>query len=117
MRKKLLWICIVTVLIGALGIYMVMLSSPTSKLSRQEAEKLLQEYLMDTNQWESDYVLEPLNPIEAAINNEDVYRFEIRYNDMVEQVGGRLIDNFAITDDGGKIFWYDPANDEWLEKK
>lgn len=46
-----------------------------------------------------------------------VYRFEVRYKDTVEEAGGRLVSNYAVSADGEMIFQYDPANDEWMIQK
>ena len=42
---------------------------------------------------------------------------EFRYKENVEEVGSRLINNYAITMDGKTIFLYDPANDQWIIQK
>lgn len=118
MGKKNLWLCHVIILIGVLSICIMILSSNrASKISVQEAEELLLEHLIDLNRWEPDYVIEPLDLIAREIGNEHGYRFEIRFKDTIEQVGGRVINNYVVTDDGDKIFWYDSANDELVEEK
>ena len=71
-------------------------------ISAEEAENILQEYLFSVNYWESNYVLELLEPVLGEIENEEIFRFEIRYKDDVDEVGSRLIDNCAITTDGEK---------------
>lgn len=50
----------------------------------------------------------------GAEDNKKVYRFELRFQDTIEQVGGRLIDNYAVTDDGSEILRYNSADDEWI---
>lgn len=85
-------------------------------ISIEEAENTLQEYLISVNNWESNYVLEPIDPVLGEIENKEIFRFEIRYADDTDEVGGRLIDNYAITTDGERIFWYNPADDEWVQQ-
>ena len=85
-------------------------------VSADEAENILREYLISVNNWESNYVLEPLDPVLGKIENDEIFKFEIRFTDDTDEVGGRLIDNYAITTDGEKIFWYNPADDEWVEQ-
>lgn len=82
----------------------------------EDLAKILQEYLISVNKWESEYVLEPLDPVLGEIENEEVFRFEIRYMDDMDEVGGRLIDNYAITINGQKIFRYNSADDEWVQQ-
>lgn len=85
-------------------------------ISREDLAKILQEYLISVNKWESEYVLEPLDSILGEIENEEIFRFEIRYMDDKDEVGGRLIDNYAITPNGQKIFRYNSADDEWVQQ-
>ncbi len=85
-------------------------------ISAEDSAQILQEYLISVNKWESEYVLEPLDPVLGEIENEEIFRFEIRYIDNVDEVGGRLIDNYAITTDGQKVFWYNSADDEWVQQ-
>lgn len=85
-------------------------------ISAEEAENILREYLISVNNWESNYVLEHLGPVLGKIENEEIFKFEIRYTDDTDEVGGRLIDNYVITTDGERIFWYNPADDEWVEQ-
>lgn len=85
-------------------------------ISTEEAENILQEYLVSVNNWESNYVLEPFDSILGEIENEEMFRFETRYTDDTDEVGGRLIANYAITTDGERIFWYNPADDEWVQQ-
>lgn len=100
-----------------LGIIFVLMMTGCGNLnSAEDSARILQEYLISVNKWESDYVLEPLDLVLGEIENEEIFRFEIRYMDDTEEVGGRLIDNYAITTDGQKIFWYNPADDEWVQQ-
>lgn len=85
-------------------------------ISTEDLAKILQEYLISVNKWESEYVLEPLDPVLGEIENEEIFRFEIRYMDDMDEVGGRLIDNYAITTNGQKIFWYNSVDDEWVQQ-
>ena len=85
-------------------------------ISAEEAKNILREYLISVNRWESNYVLEPLDPVLGKIENEEIFKFEIRYTDDTDEVGGRLIDNYVITTDGERIFWYNPADNEWVEQ-
>lgn len=85
-------------------------------ISTEDLATILQEYLISVNKWESEYVLEPLDPVLGEIDNEEVFRFEIRYMDDMDEVGGRLIDNYAITTNRQKIFRYNSADDEWVQQ-
>lgn len=85
-------------------------------ISTEDLAKILQEYLISVNKWESEYVLEPLDSVLGEIENEEIFRFEIRYMDDMDEVGGRLIDNYAITTNGQKIFRYNSADDEWVQQ-
>ncbi len=85
-------------------------------ISAEDSAQILQEYLISVNKWESEYVLEPLDPVLGEIENEEIFRFEIRYMDNMDEVGGRLIDNYAITTDWQKVFWYNSADDEWVQQ-
>ena len=85
-------------------------------ISAEETKNILREYLISINYWESNYVIEPLDPVLGKIENEEIFKFEIRYTDDTDEVGGRLIGNYAITTDGERIFWYNPADDEWVEQ-
>lgn len=113
MRRK-ICLCLVIVLIVVSSICMIVFGNRADKISAREAEELLLEHLINLDRWEPDYVIEPDNPVAGEIDNEHGYRIEIRYKDTVEQVAGRLVSNYAVTDDGKKIFRYDPANDEWI---
>lgn len=117
MRKKYSLISIGIILVGILSICIMIFINGVSVISSVEAETALQDYLVGANQWEDDYVLEPTNPIGGKIGNNEVYRFEVRYKDTVEEVGNKLISNYAITVGGNSIFWYDSANDEWIVQK
>ena len=83
-------------------------------ISSKVAEEVLQRYLFAIDQWNKDYMIEPLNPVDGMIENTKVYRFEVRYQDTVEQVSGRLVGNYAVTDDGNNVYWYDSANDAFI---
>ena len=71
-------------------------------ISTEEAEKILREYLINVNILKSDYVLESFDPILGEFENGQIFRFEMRFKEDIDEVGGRLIDNYAITTDGGK---------------
>lgn len=117
MRKKYSLIITVIILIGILSICIMVFRNGGAAISAAEAETVLQDYLVDANQWGDDYVLEPTDPIGGKIGTNEVYRFGVRYKDTVEEVGNRLVSNYAITVDGNSIFWYDAANDEWIVQK
>ena len=85
-------------------------------ISVEEAEKILREYLISVNILKSDYVLESFDPVLGEFENGQIFRFEMRFKEDIDEVGGRLIDNYAITTDGTKIFWYNPADDEWVQQ-
>lgn len=115
MRKK--YLLIIVTLMGILSLGIMVFRNRPSVISSVEAEKVLQNYLIDFSQWEDDYVLEPLNPAAGEIGRDKVYRFEVRYKDTVEEAGGRLVSNYAVSADGEMIFQYDLANDEWMIQK
>jgi hypothetical protein len=48
------------------------------------------------------------------VGERKVYRFEVRYRKSAGQDAGRLIANYAITDDGNNIYQYDSANDAYI---
>lgn len=83
-------------------IFVLMMTGCGNSNSAEDSARILQEYLISVNKWESDYVLEPLDLVFGEIENEEIFCFEIRYMDDTEEVGGRLIDNYAITTDGQK---------------
>ena len=85
-------------------------------ISAEEAENILREYLISVNILKSDYVLEPFDPVLGEFENGQIFRFEMRFKEDIDEVGGRLIGNYAITTDGERIFWYNPADDEWVEQ-
>lgn len=85
-------------------------------ISAEEAENILREYLISVNILKSDYVLESFEPVLGEFENGQIFRFEMRFKEDIDEVGGRLIGNYAITTDGTKIFWYNPADDEWVEQ-
>ena len=55
-------------------------------ISTEDLATILQEYLISVNKWEPEYVLEPLDPVLGEIDNEEVFRFEIRYMDDMDEV-------------------------------
>ena len=85
-------------------------------VSAEEAENILREYLISVNILKSDYVLESFDPVLGEFENGQIFRFEMRFKEDIDEVGGRLIGNYAITTDGERIFWYNPADDEWVEQ-
>ncbi len=84
------------------------------QISGEEAGEILQRYLFDAGQWAADYVLEPSDPADGMVGARKVYRFEARYRESAGQDAGRLIANYAITDDGNNIYQYDSANDAYI---
>ena len=84
------------------------------QISGEEAGEILQRYLSDAGQWAADYVLEPTDPTDGMVGERKVYRFEVRYRKSAGQDAGRLIANYAITDDGNNIYQYDSANDAYM---
>lgn len=84
------------------------------QISGEEAGEILQRYLSDAGQWAADYVLEPTDPTDGMVGERKVYRFEVRYRKSAGQDAGRLIANYAITDDGNNIYQYDSANDAYI---
>ncbi len=84
------------------------------QISGEEAGEILQRYLSDAGQWAADYVLEPTDPTDGMVGERKVYRFEVRYRKSAGQDAGRLMANYAITDDGNNIYQYDSANDAYI---
>ena len=138
MSKKYLLISIGIIVIVVFSICIKCGKNDLPTTSMMDAERILQEYLKSANQWEEEYSLEPTDPVlrqriddclylcviialldirVGEIDNNEVYRFEVRYKENVEEVGSRLINNYAITMDGKTIFLYDPANDQWIIQK
>lgn len=117
MKKNRLPILIIVVLMSILFACIIVLRNGRTVMSNEEAEEILRNYLINNNQWEEDYILEAIDPIVRKIDNDYVYCFELRYKNTVEEVGSRLIGNYAITVDGNTFFWYDSANDEWIVQK
>lgn len=115
MKKKYGFIVIVIILTAIIGIQSayIMLHGKTG-ISAGKAKQRLQNYLVDWEKWSEDYELCALDPITGKMGNADVYRFEARYKDTVKDIGGRLVDSYAITVDGKIIFWYDSASNEWI---
>ena len=114
MKKKYSLIIIGIILIVILGICAAIFRNRTATISNTEAEALMQDYFIQTNQWDNNYVLQALEPVKGKVGSDEVYRFELRYKDSAPDVEGRLIGNYLITVDGKTIFWYDPANDEYV---
>lgn len=115
MRKNLLFfITVVIIFICIIGMCIWIPQNSVTKLSDKEAEEALQKYLVDVNQWKEEYIIEPLDPILGKVDSTDVYRFEVSFKDNVEDVGGRLISNYAISVDGKMILWYNSADDEYV---
>ena len=106
MSKKYLLISIGIIVIVIFSICIKCGKNDLPTTSMMDAERILQEYLKSANQWEEEYSLEPTDPVVGEIDNNEVYRFEVRY-----------INNYAITMDGKTIFLYDPANDQWIIQK
>ena len=117
MSKKYLLISIGIIVIVIFSICIKCGKNDLPTTSTMDAERILQEYLKSADQWEEEYSLEPTDPVVGEIDNNEVYRFEVRYKENVEEVGSRLINNYAITMDGKTIFLYDPANDQWIIQK
>ena len=115
--KKPTFGAVVLAVIACAVVAMCFLTDPNGNISAEEAENILREYLVSVNKWELNYVLEPLDPVLGEIENEEIFRFEIRYTDDTDEVGSRLIDNYAITTDGEKIFWYNSADDEFVQRE
>lgn len=106
MSKKYLLISIGIIVIVVFSICIKCGKNDLPTTSMMDAERILQEYLKSANQWEEEYSLEPTDPVVGEIDNNEVYRFEVRYKENVEEVGSRLINNYAITMDGKTIFLY-----------
>jgi len=97
MSKKYLLISIGIIVIVIFSICIKCGKNDLPTTSMMDAERILQEYLKSANQWEEEYSLEPTDPVVGEIDNNEVYRFEVRYKENVEEVGSRLINNYAIT--------------------
>lgn len=115
MRKKYLCIGIIVILITIIVIqstYIVNLKmrNPVSMISEEEAEEIMQGFLIDVlkiDQWDEEVMLEP--PWHGEAGDSDVHCFELRFKES-----DRLIASYAVTVDGKIIFWYDPADDVWV---
>lgn len=120
MGKKILSIGIIISVIGICAIVLSrnVLSSnqQPSKISLEEAEELLLEHLIDSNSWSPDYVIEPVSSNVREFDNVKGYFLLVRFSDNAEQMAGRLVLQYMVAEDG-RIFWYDPANDELVQKK
>ena len=86
-------------------------------ISEKEAENILREYLVSANILKSDYVLEPFDPVLGEFQNEELFRFEMRHKEDADGYGGNLIANYAVSADGERIYWYNPADDELVLQK
>jgi len=108
----------VIIIISAILVICVMaLRNKEPVISSTEAETILQNYLMEHNLWSDDYYLEQNEKINNAVDyvgDMAVYHISVRFKDTVPNVGDRLISEYSITRDGNIIFWYDPANDEYI---
>lgn len=116
MSKKYLLISIGIIVIVVFSICIKCGKNDLPTTSMMDAERILQEYLKSANQWEEEYSLEPTDPVVGEIDNNEVYRFEVRYKENVEEVGSRLINNYAITMDGKTIFCMIPQTISGLFK-
>lgn len=92
------------------------------KLTSEKAEtKLLERLAGEPIIGRAD--IEIKNPAEQEINindgqearSEKVYTFEFRYNEKSAGVEGRLLDIYAVSQDGKKVYWYDPAKDWYMD--
>lgn len=96
MSKKYLLISIGIIVIVIFSICIKCGKNDLPTTSMMDAERILQEYLKSANQWEEEYSLEPTDPVVGEIDNNEVYRFEVRYKENVEEVGSRLINNLSL---------------------
>ena len=87
MSKKYLLISIGIIVIVIFSICIKCGKNDLPTTSMMDAERILQEYLKSANQWEEEYSLEPTDPVVGEIDNNEVYRFEVRYKENVEEVG------------------------------
>ena len=114
MRKKVLTVCLAIVLIMLIGTCALLLSNHSSKISLEEAERILVERLPDSY----DYDFKVNQPIEEEIyiNDRQVFRYEMAYNfgtfynENVPGLEGRWAGDYAVSFDGKKVYWYDPVN-------
>lgn len=91
----------------------------TSKISLEEAERLLFEHLADDPNIGWSAYLEPAGTPEQEIeikdwqgfHTETVYVFSSFFNDELTDMDGRWYNDYAISLDGKKVYWYDAAND------
>ena len=90
------------------------LNDNTSKISLEEAERILLERLINS----SDIYIDPDGTYEQEIGindrqvyrSENVYVFSTRYNENMEGLEDRWAGDYAVSLDGKKVYWYDPAN-------
>lgn len=104
----------ITVILAAavigLSTYIMTLRDTTPVISAKEAEKIMQNYCMDSlqgGQWEEESILGRL--ADTEVSDSEAYSFEIRFKES-----GRLIASYAVTVDGSAIFRYNPADDVWV---
>lgn len=99
----------------------VVLGGGAKKLTSEEAEaKLLERLNGEPIIGRAD--IEIKNQAEQEINindgqeslSEKVYTFEFRYNEKSAGLDGRLLDIYAVSQDGKKVYWYDPAKDWYM---
>ena len=84
MSKKYLLISIGIIVIVIFSICIKCGKNDLPTTSMMDAERILQDYLKSANQWEEEYSLEPTDPVVGEIDNNEVYRFEVRYKEDVE---------------------------------
>ena len=60
----------------------IIIQSKMSNISNEEASKRLKKYLVENNQWSNEYILETYKTT-VKIGDEEIYRFDIRYNDYI----------------------------------
>ena len=118
MRKKILLVIPAIILIILIGICVLTLNNRTSKISLEKAESVLLEHLSDSSDFGYIYI-EYIDPSEQEIyindrqvfRSENAYVFGTRYNENKEGLEDRWAGDYAVSLDGKKVYWYDPAND------
>lgn len=86
MSKKYLLISIGIIVIVVFSICIKCGKNDLPTTSMMDAERILQEYLKSANQWEEEYSLEPTDPVVGEIDNNEVYKFEVRYGVGIKNI-------------------------------
>lgn len=76
---------------------------------------LLQNFLEEMNRCDEnvqELILQETDK-QTVIDGRDVLVFELRFKENLENVGGRLLEYYAITTDQKKVYYINPAMEDW----